>query len=87
MNKKYYPLLLGWGFVGFYRGINLYDYNHNKTVIIADKVFTGLYGGVIYANPFLLPLSIYRELYRLEINIRGLEEEKNSKKYYELIFI
>jgi len=39
----------------------------------------------MYANPVLLPLTIHKEFYRLEINARNLENEKKSSYYNELI--
>ena len=29
-------------------------------------------------NPLLLPLTLYKEMYRLEVNVRGLDEEKKN---------
>ncbi len=42
-------------------------------------------GGIVYINPFFVPWTIIKELKRLEINLRNLEEEKNSSSYYEVI--
>jgi hypothetical protein len=43
----------------------------------------GIFGGFIYINPFTLVLSISKELYRLEVNIRGINEEKEKRSFYE----
>jgi hypothetical protein len=45
----------------------------------------GIFGTIIYAHPVLLLITIHKELYRLEINIRNLEIEKNSEYYNNLI--
>ena len=45
---------------------------------------TGIYGLFMYVNPFFLPIFIYKELYRLEVNVRGLDEEKKERKYNEV---
>ena len=45
----------------------------------------GIYGILFYGNPFLLPVIIFKELYRLEVNIRNLEDEKDSNFYNDLI--
>jgi hypothetical protein len=37
-------------------------------------------------NPGFLPFVVYKEIYRLEVNLRGIEDEKNSY-YYNKIFI
>jgi len=80
------------GTLGFHRGINQYDYDHiynnrfKKNQVYTDKLFLGLFGSFIYMNPCFLPIIIHKEIYRLEINIRGLEEEKLTK-YYNTILV
>jgi len=39
----------------------------------------------LYANPGLLPFSVYKEMYRLEVNIRNLEDEKTTSYYNNLV--
>ena len=81
-----------WTLLGFKRGLDSYDYNYNKyksikkeTYLYISKGQQGLLGVFLYINPFFLPINIYKEIYRLEVNIRGLEEEKKSD-YYNIIF-
>jgi len=79
-----------WCGLGFLRGINSYAYNHNKYeknehYIYSYSILHGFGGIILYANPILLPIFIHKELYRLEINIRNLENEKNSKFYNDLV--
>ena len=79
---------VGWCVLGFNRGLNNYDYNHNhdrKNYFYTDKIFYGLCGLLIYVNPGLSPFAIYKEFYRLEINLRGLEEEKNTEYYNNIL--
>ena len=45
------------------------------------KIFAGLFGLFIYINPFFGLISISKELYRLEVCVRGLEDEKKTQKY------
>jgi hypothetical protein len=89
--------------LGFYRGINKYNYNYYielkeyKRHSTYDSSYTkpqylyvsgfswGILYGVMYANPFLLPFVISKELYRLEVNIRGINEEKKKYSFYEII--
>ena len=86
--KLLYFTGVGWSTLGFYRGINYYEYYHkheNKHYFYTDKIFNGLFGLVIYINPGLLPIAIYKEIYRLEINLRGLEEEKKTEYYNKIL--
>ena len=80
----------GWSGLGFIRGIKYHKYIYNKSetnepYIYSDSIFHGFYGIIIYANPFFLPYTIHKELYRLEINIRNFENEKNSAYYNKII--
>jgi len=94
-HKKEIILLVtgtSWSLLGFKRGLNSYDYNYNKsksihkeTYLYISKGQQGLIGLFLYINPLLLPINIYKEIYRLEVNIRGLEEDKKSD-YYNIIF-
>jgi hypothetical protein len=45
----------------------------------------GLYGIFVYFNPVFLPYLMTKELYRLEVNLRNLENEKNSRFYNEIL--
>lgn len=40
-------------------------------------------GCIIYANPFLSLIVINKELYRLEILVRNMEEERTKTTYYD----
>lgn len=58
---------------------------HTETYLYISKGQQGLLGIFLYTNPFLVPFILYKEMYRLEVNIRGLEEEKKTD-YYNTIF-
>jgi len=81
----------GWGGLGFNRGIKEYDYKHKyneyyKTnFLYTDRIFNGFFCVLIYINPALIPFIIYKEIYRLEVNYRELDDEKNSENYYKII--
>ena len=82
-----------WCLLGFKRGLNSYDYNydkfksiHKEPYLYISKGQQGLIGIFLYINPFFLPINIYKEIYRLEVNIRCLEEEKKTD-YYNNIFL
>lgn len=79
-----------WCGLGFYRGRNQYKYRHdkyniNKNYLYLDAMKYGFYGVILYISPPFLPLTIYKELYRLEVNMRNLEDEKNSEYYNNII--
>ena len=88
-----------WVALGFYRGTRSYEYDYEKQFIEYEKnkeytkppqylysncVGVGLFGIIIYANPFFVPIILGKEIYRLEVNLRGLEKEKDKKSYYDL---
>ena len=77
-----------WSLLGFKRGLDSYDYKYNKfksihkePYLYIDKGQQELLGIFLYINPFFLPINIYKEIYRLEVNIRGLEKTD----YYNII--
>jgi hypothetical protein len=80
-----------WALLGFYRGINFYDYQHenrkkyNRTDIhlYSAKTIYGAFGTILYFT--LFPLAISKEIYRIEVNMRCLENEKTSAYYNELL--
>ena len=80
-----------WPFLGFYRGVESYNFNYNKgndkNYMYIYGIGNGFCGMIFYANVFLLPFTIYKEFYRLEVNIRNLENEKKSNYYYDLLSI
>jgi hypothetical protein len=99
MNIKQQNLLLAlgcsaWSGLGFIRGVQSYKYNHNKhiynksnnpePIIYLNSICNGCFGILLYGNPFCLPISLYKEIYRLEVNIRKLETEKNTDFYNNL---
>ncbi len=63
------------------------DYDEvSKPNLYVDQSVNFIGGVFIYANPFFSPFTIEAELYRLEVNLRGLEDEKKSNRYYKVIF-
>ena len=79
----------GWSVLGFNRGLQSYEYTYHKSMhkepyLYIHKGQHGFMGLFLYINPFLLPLTLYKEMYRLEVNLRGLEEEKKTDYYNHL---
>ena len=79
-----------WCGLGFMRGVNSYKYNHKKHYNTEPYLYLNLFGSgcfgiIIYANPFYLPFSIYKEIYRLEVKLRNLEDEKKTDYYNNLL--
>jgi len=88
-------LYLGWGVLGFKRGLQSYDYKYEKNKyyrsipndepkLYSSKIMKGCCGVMFYLNPCLLIISIPKEIYRLEVNLRSLEKEKSTDYYNEL---
>ena len=75
----------GWCGLGFFRGLKYYDYDiskKKKPYMYLHSTMNGCLGVFIYANPLLLPITLHKELYRLEVGIRKLEK---TSTYYELV--
>jgi len=85
--------------LGFKRGTNSYNYKFQKnrkknktdtslegseTYLYSAKISYGIFGTFIYINPFLSFITIPKEIYRLEVNLRSLEKEKESEFYNEI---
>ena len=83
-----------WSLLGFKRGMDSYDYSHkercnsefksNKSYLYSSKICYGLYGWILYVNPIFLGITIPKEIYRFEVYMRNMEEEKKSDYYNEL---
>jgi len=85
--KKCLPSIVGWGSLGFYRGIMDYEYSvckYEHQHLYTTQLIYGCAGTICYLNPWFLFISIPKELYRLEVNLRGLEQEKYTDKYNEI---
>ena len=79
-----------WCALGLNRGIKSYNYyiNEHKSTesyMYLQSSIHGLFGIFLYGNPLFFPYFLYKELYRLEINIRNLEKEKNTIWYNDLL--
>jgi len=100
-NKKLFKTIFyitsatSWSILGFKRGIDAYDYSFNKkytytytytyNYLYTTKLLCGLGGVFLYINPVFIPLLIGKEIYRAEVDIRGLEEEKKTDFYNEIL--
>ena len=85
MPIKYTVSISVWAGLGFIRGINSYNYYNNKPYMYSSSFMHGIFGVLIYVNPVFLPFTTYKEFYRLEVNIRGLEEDKKTDYYNEVL--
>jgi hypothetical protein len=86
-----------WGILGFSRGLQCYDYRYKKDIdynklyykktnyFYTTKIGFGFYGLFMYLNPLFIPFIITKEIYRVEVDIRGLEDEKNTDYYNEVL--
>ena len=88
-------LVIGlWPLLGFKRGIDSYDYHHSKNdlyirskgpPLFINKIGWGICSAISYINPCTFPFILYKEVYRLEVNLRGLEEEKKTDYYNRVL--
>lgn len=92
MSQRIPQILYGsWGLLGFYRGIKFYDFElndpnyHKKSQdLYSDKIRAGALGTVVYIFPFFCVFPAVKEIHRLEIYLRDLEEERKKPEYYNL---
>jgi hypothetical protein len=70
---------------------NIYKYTHKFSYgkpyfFYSETIMSGFLGIIFYINPFLFPLVIAKEIYRLEINMRDeLDKLKDEDKYYRFL--
>lgn len=95
-NSKLFATFM-WPLLGFKRGIDSYNYhylkndsykystNHKPPPLFIHKIGWGIGAASAYINPFTILFVLYKEMYRFEINIRGLEEEKKTDFYNEVL--
>lgn len=91
-NRKILIPIVLWTTLGFKRGLEDYDHTYNKyskndskkSYLYSKRIAIGLLGSIIYINPFCIPISVSKEIYRLEVNLRRLEDEKKTDYYNEL---
>ena len=78
--------------LGVYRGVSSYNYDFKantrmgniKTYLYTSAAFRGGVYGILYISPIVNLFIISKELYRLEVNLRGIKEEMDTSLYYEL---
>jgi hypothetical protein len=87
------PSLIAWSALGFKRGAHYYDYNYNKkyghnkdeSYFYTYKILYGGMGAFLYVNPVCIFITIPKEIYRLEVNMRNMEKEKQSDFYNNIL--
>lgn len=91
----FFTSAFSWSLLGFTRGVQTYDYIHKKksqfgtenkdAYLYSIRIGHGIIGAFVYAVPIFVTITLPKEIYRLEVNIRGLEEEKKTPYYNELL--
>jgi len=87
--------LCGWPILGFNRGFNSYNYHYSnnklyqnseiKQYFYTEAFMWGVGSTLAYLNPFMSLITIGKEIYRLEVNLRGLEDEKKTEYYNKVL--
>lgn len=76
-----------WGTLGFVRGVQSYNFQTSSiSSLYTDKVLNGIIGVIFYVNPGSGLIMLYKEIYRLEVNIFNIKREKESNYYNKLLF-
>ena len=95
--KLCYVATGSWAVLGFTRGMHWYDYNHARRksqmkfnppepYLYTTRVAHGIMGAGIYLFPAFIVVTLPKELYRFEVALRGMDEEKSSPYYNELFY-
>jgi hypothetical protein len=92
-NAAMFITMCSWPTLGFYRGLKSYDYNYSNDRIYKssarplyiDKTVWGICGIMCYLHPVGGVIGLYKEVYRLEVNLRGIEDEKKTAYYNEVL--
>jgi len=82
--KPILPFTFTWVALGFKRGLDYYDHSEPSVYLYKNRLIMGFFGGIIYVNPIMLLFTINKELYRLEVLVRDIEDERNKTSYYDL---
>ncbi len=61
------------------------EYKPEK-IMYSKCILHGLFGGIVYNNLFFMPVTISKEVYRLEINLRNIEDGKKTEFYNSVLF-
>ena len=56
-------------------------FNKKPTYWYTSKIYHGIVGGILYLCPMTIPWIIVKEIYRLEANLRNIEDEKKTEYY------
>ena len=82
-------LLAGWAALGFFRGTQSYRYQCSKDKtnlhLYSNQFMYGLAGVFCYVNPLVGIVVVYKEIYRLEVNLRNIEHAKAGNYYNEVL--
>jgi len=91
VKKILLPIAAAWGSLGFMRGMQSYEYDYNtyihkrESYMYVEKLRHGTMGTISYLNPILCMIMAYKEVYRCEVIVRNLEEDKKTE-YYNRLF-
>ena len=55
------------------------------TYFYITSISYGFYGSIVYIFPLTAPICFMKEIYRIEINLRNISDEKKTK-YYNTVY-
>jgi len=90
-NRRFLTVYTSMFGLGVCRGVQKYNYdmrmerNLDRQYLYSSAILHGMGHGLIYLTFPLWLLIIPKEMYRLEVTIRGLNKEKEQQSYYEII--
>jgi hypothetical protein len=74
---------------GFYRGITFthkYYKEDEDDILLSDRLISGVFTGIMYANPLLHPLYIRKLMDRIEIKLKDKDPSKYISAYHDFYY-
>ena len=94
-NTIMFITICSWPVLGFNRGLNSYNYHYSnnklyqnsehKKYLYTEAFMWGIGSTLAYVNPLMCFITLGKEVYRLEVNLRGLEDEKKTEYYNKVL--
>jgi len=69
-----------------YNSNYVYTLPVKPTYFYLSSISNGFFGSALYIFPCTTPICVIKEIYRIEINLRSLDEEKKTTFYNTILY-